>query len=778
MKTDTGGSVFLIANQIENHGTISSPEGQVGLFAGKEVLVSERPDGRGLSAHVTLPAGSVDNSGKIIADAGSIMLHAQVVNQGGLLQANSVREVNGHIELVASDAVNLGSDSVITAKGDSEGNSSGGSILVRSEGSFNDQPGSIIDISGGAQGGNGGQAEISAPEMSSIHSRVEGTAVGDSRGGQLTLDPLNIVLAGSGDQAPASGQVGPADPPTAGTLTLDVTSFSKGLSQIILQAMNNIELSTVWTLDDPGMPASLSLTAGNNILLDDGAAIKAGNNWSVNLVAGSELSPGSRPAAGHDAIYLNGSSYIQTRNGNIDLYAPNEVIVNGGAIRTVAGGNITVKTDYGDVNSGFNVNGYLFGQTAPPYYRVNTANLGGISTGAGGDVNISAGGNVISYTPTQTDYNNNNSQYDAGTGAFGAQPGNVTISAGGDILGHYVLANGAGMITAGGNIGVPLLGTLSKGFALSLISGSWNVFAPNGSIFVQDVRNPNGIFNDRTSSAGYHYFDYDPAASVLFQAGNSVEITGAGAPHTLPSANTTPIPFLFPPSLKVIAGAGGVVLDASVTLFPSALGDLNIATLDGGNFIGVPDFTGVTPVLQMSDSAAHSWKGPNSFNSSDHASSPPELNNPNPVEVTVSGDMQRVDLYTTKATHVTVLGDMLNSGFVGENLHPEDATYLNVSGKIYNTPGYMFVFLNSPLSSADPGHAQQWDSVFRLAVDPSVANVDARTLADVNQYLSSHRLFTDIPGFVYDPATLRLGFRGPMDQSILSAISGPLTVLV
>ncbi|HVV73346.1 MAG TPA: filamentous hemagglutinin N-terminal domain-containing protein, partial [Verrucomicrobiae bacterium] len=316
VKTDNGGSVFLIANQIENHGTISAPQGQVGLFAGQDVLVSERPDGRGLSARVTMPSGSVDNSGKIIADAGSIMLHAQVVNQGGLVQANSVREVNGHIELVASQSLNLGPQSVISAKGDTEGNSAGGSVLIRSEGSFTDQPGSVIDISGGSQGGNGGQAEISAPVMSSIRSRVDGTATGDSVGGQLTIDPLNIVLAGSGDQAPSSGQVGPTDPPAAGTLTLDVSTFSKSLSKIILQAMNNIEVSTVWTLDDPGVPASLNLTAGNNIILDDGAAIKAGNNWSVNLAAGAQLPAGSRPTAGNDGIYLRGNSYIQTRNGS------------------------------------------------------------------------------------------------------------------------------------------------------------------------------------------------------------------------------------------------------------------------------------------------------------------------------------------------------------------------------------------------------------------------------------------------------------------------------
>jgi len=92
IKAHSGGSVFLVSERVENHGSISAPGGTIGLYAGKEVLVSERPDGRGLSATVKLPAGSVDNHGQLIADAGTIALHAQVVNQNGVIQANSVRE--------------------------------------------------------------------------------------------------------------------------------------------------------------------------------------------------------------------------------------------------------------------------------------------------------------------------------------------------------------------------------------------------------------------------------------------------------------------------------------------------------------------------------------------------------------------------------------------------------------------------------------------------------------------------------------------------------------
>src|SRR6516162_6285574 len=95
-----GGSAFLIADDVENNGTISAPGGKIGLYAGQTVLVSTSPDGRGLSAKATVPQGLVDNNGNLVADAGNIALQAQMVNQNGLVQANSAQNVNGTIELV------------------------------------------------------------------------------------------------------------------------------------------------------------------------------------------------------------------------------------------------------------------------------------------------------------------------------------------------------------------------------------------------------------------------------------------------------------------------------------------------------------------------------------------------------------------------------------------------------------------------------------------------------------------------------------------------------
>ena len=787
-----GGSAYLIAEQVDNQGSISAPGGSIGLVAGHDVLLSSRPDGRGLSAKVTLPAGTVNNAGRLAADGGSITLQAGVVNQGGLAQANSVRNVNGVIELVAADAVNLGANSVISARGDDQGVSAGGTVTIKGGNTFHDQTGSTISVAGGAQGGNGGQVELSAATLPPLQTKVDGHATAGYHGGRLWLDPYDLTL----------------DDAFVNSLSPDLNS---GLYSITLAADDNITLDTIWRLSDPGASALLSLTAGNSIIFNDQSAIVAGKNWSVSLSAGPQNLT-SAPAPGTAGVYLNGNSYLQTQDGNISVWAANEVIVNPGdpypnstgnpgnnGIRTVGGGAINVTAQFGEVNTGGNDNGFIFGQLKSPYYKVSP-NLGGISTMAGGDVTINAGGNVRSYLPVTDNYNQ--AKFDAGTGAFGAAPGNVTITAGGDVSGHYVLANGTGSITAGGNIGAP---SESGGFALSLIKGSWKVAAPNGTIYVQDIRNPSGIFNDRGGSsaafAGYHYFDYDPAAAVTLNAGVGVEITGAGAPHDVPSAPGNSIPLLFPPSLTVNAGAGGLVLDAGTVLFPSPQGELRVTTTHGGDFRSYSDPNNPAALfnytLSMSDSGAKSWyPGGDAFGLTDHAATPPELNNPNPVVFNLAGGMENVTLRTTKETLLNVGGSMYNASFIGQNLHPLDTTLLTVKGSVSFSPVYAFTHLSQPIVGANPLLPNNWDAIFSLLIDPNASllvppTILAGTPAQQTAYALAHlRLALKDgyqlqgaydpnanPGFIYDAATGQLGFQYQMNQNVLGALSGAVPVL-
>ena len=776
INADKGGSVFLIANDIENNGSISASQGNIGLYAGKQVLVSERPNGLGLSAQVTLPQGSVDNSGKLIADAGTIAVNAQVVNQGGLVRANSLREINGTIELVAGDSLSLGPQSVISAKGDTSGASAGGGITLQSGGLYQDSPTSIIDVSGGAQGGNGGHVEVSAPEMSAIQSQILGGAESGWQGGNLLVDPLNVLLATSGNNAPATGTVNAGDPPATGTLTLNVSSFST-FSQIVVQATQNIELNALWALADSVIPASLTLQAGNNIMLDAGAAIRAGQNWTVNLTAGTALPSGTLPTIGNESILLNGTSFIQSQNGNINLSALNAVTVNTGAIRTLNGGSINVTTQYGDVNTGSDTVGFTYNATpsvTPPFYYSVSPLLGGISTAAGGNVDITAGGNVISYFPNAS-AGSIIGKADPGTGAFGPEPGNVSVTAGGNIFGHYVLANGIGSLTAGQNLGSP-----GQNVALSLVAGNWNLNAPNGNIYLQEVRNPNGDFDQPLSlnSPAYHFFDYNPNASVDLTAGNGVYLTGQSLPRV-----GVQVPVIYPPTLAITAGSGGVNLESSLILFPSPSQNLDITTTGGGALVGLAANT----VLSMSDSSQTRFVSASTFGINDHASTPPEINNPNPVVLTVSGDMDNLGLYTSKETWITVLGNMIGCNFSGQNLHSSDTTFINVTGQIYNPSSFNSVFLTQsipslPTGDVPPDLVNNWEAILNAAVDPvKIAAVNVSAGVSASQYYSAYvqpnLLYTSPASFDYNATTGRLIFLGTMTAAVAAELEQPLTVV-
>ena len=877
IKITGGGSAFLIASDIENandgtySGTINAPGGNIGLYAGQTVLVSASPDGRGLSAQVTLPTGSVDNQGNLIADAGSIVAQAQVVNQNGLIQANSAQNVNGTIELVAGDTLNLNAGSALSANGSSLATSAGG-LSLQAGTTINNNGQAVADgssilmqapvvnqngiLRADSLGKINGVVEIDASASlnlgagSAILATGDSTASSPSPGGFVVLNAGNNAFTDtSGSTISVSGAAGGqngiieifGNGVTAGSIQSGIGSYYAYLinpddlylstsattpttttdashpnpyanlklsglaayAQIDLFAPNNIELDSVWTLADPGAVAGLSLTAGNNITLN--TSINAGNNWNVNLTAGTQLAAGSIPTSGTDGIYLNNGAYLQTKNGDINLDAANEVIVSGGAIRTMNGGNIAVTATYGDVNTGTDPNGYIFSSSRTTPYTVSSS-LGGISTAAGGNISITAGGDVISYSPSVNDLAN--AVKDGGSGAFGSQPGNVNIVAGGNVYGNYVVANGTGSIMAlNGNIGDPNSKVSQQDiFALSLISGSWTVNAPNGSISLQEVRNPNGVFNTSARSTA-NIFNYAPDASVTLNAGNAVEIWGndqPGVADSVPRNSNYPVPVVLPPILNVTAGAGGFTIDHNLTIYQSRDADLNISTTDGGNFVGVIQSDGSYPSLYMSDSASSQWSVGNTLTVGNTlvAATPYALGNPNygPAIINVQGSLEDVNIYTVKETQIMVGGDMINSSFAGQNLHSTDVTSITVAGQVFYTPLYSFESLGGPLQpnipSTDiplgsPYLSSPLNEFFGLLVNKSVADSltvsQGTTYAALNNYTLYPNLFlyrnsdgsiSSTAGLGYNVLTHTLSFRGPMDPSEENYLaSGPFYVV-
>lgn len=721
ISSEPGGFVYLLGADINNSGVITAPSGNIGLCAGQTILLSERPDGRGLSAQVKLPAGSVNNGGQLIADAGTILASAQVVNQTGLVEANSVQSVNGVIELDASSSLTLGASSKVTANGDaSAAGSNGGQIMLQTGQNYSDATGSSIQFAGGANGGNGGRALIYAASAR-IKSSVNGTA-------QADFAPGNEYFY-----------------PRAGSLSLNAASLAPfdGFSSILFQATGNITIApgAVWDLP-AGIGSLLQLEAGGNITLGSGANIVAGSGWSVTLEAGRNFSAPGQVTSGTGSLTFSGSAGVQTDNGDLTLLAGNNITLASGFARTVGGGNVSVTAVAGAVNTGTSAAGYDFlpaGPSGNTYVYSVDPNVGGISTAAGGNVSITAGTDIISYLPVAGGV-----QTDAGTGCFGPEPGNVTLTAGRNVSGHYVVADGTGTITAGNNAG-----TTAKSLALSLVDGGWNVTSVN-NILLQEVRNPNGIFNDfgAASSATRHYFDYAPGDYVILNAGNGVQLLGAALPR-YPDSFESSIPCLYPPTLDITAGAGGVTLGNDVILYPSPQGSLDITTTGGGSLTSSESGSGFAHLI-LSDSGRDQYLEAGDFGIYDHASTPIHINDDRSVELNISGDMRKIYLVSAEQANVTVGGDMIDCRFDGQNLHPGDTTTITVAGAIENRSQFTTVTVaDAPNFSALAG-----------AYPPLFG--DVANLASL---------------FYYDPATQTLTFQGRMTGDDYQALAN-LTVQV
>jgi filamentous hemagglutinin family protein len=535
ISTGQGHSLYLIAEDVENHGGLAAPGGNVGLCAGQDVLLAEQADGRGLSATVKLPAGSVDNSGRIIADAGTIALNAQVVNQNGVIQANSVLEKNGTIELVASDQLNLGPNSQILARGDgSAPGSPGGSATLKSGNTFVDSVGSQIITTGGAQGGNGGNVEVSAPNMLSLNSSMNAGAQPGSTGGELSLDPENITLSSSGTSLAASsgGTVLESSAPTAGTLMLNVSSLNS-FSTIDLQASQNITLSTSWTVPATSPMTTLTLEAGNNIIFNSGDSLKVQNNASVNLLAGVNnfnsttynysivtANPAenltANPPVIVSSITFSGNASLQSANGNISLIAGNGISTGSGSIESTGGGNILLQALSQNIALGS-------GTWTLPYS--GSSGLESLATFQSG-VSITVGGSILAGQNWNLDLiaGANNSSFSSPPTII-SPPTSASVMSG---TGSVTLSGKASLQTENGDIGIVAGNNVTVGsgnICTTGVSVNGTTVITGGNI---NVVAASGSINAGTDNSGYTFTPYEVSASpggIATAAGGNVTLT-------------------------------------------------------------------------------------------------------------------------------------------------------------------------------------------------------------------------------------------------------------
>ncbi|MGA2106517.1 MAG: filamentous hemagglutinin N-terminal domain-containing protein, partial [Syntrophorhabdales bacterium] len=122
IQTDALGSVFLIGPTVENSGVVTSFAGQIGLIAATEVQILQDPmaslRGTAKQVYVVAGPGTATNfeNGWLIADTGLVGMYGQVVNQEGLIRSITAVQKPGYIELLASNLVSTGPNSLTSSR--------------------------------------------------------------------------------------------------------------------------------------------------------------------------------------------------------------------------------------------------------------------------------------------------------------------------------------------------------------------------------------------------------------------------------------------------------------------------------------------------------------------------------------------------------------------------------------------------------------------------------------------------------------------------------------
>ena len=260
-----GGYVALLAPEVQNSGVILARAGTVALAAGEHITLHLNGQG-GLAGLTTTPSAIqslIDNRHAIQAPDGQIILsgvalnklQAGVVKNSGTLEANSLSHQGGKVVLEGDD-ITLGTHSKIEAKGPT----GGGTVLVggdwqgsgdmRQATQVTMATGASIDASATVQG-DGGKVVLwsdihNAASVTQVDGRIEAKSAGSGQGGQVETSGHQLHI-GNGAQVNTNG----------GQWLLDPYDFTvapsggniTGASLSTLLASNNITLTASTTVE-------------------------------------------------------------------------------------------------------------------------------------------------------------------------------------------------------------------------------------------------------------------------------------------------------------------------------------------------------------------------------------------------------------------------------------------------------------------------------------------------------------------------------------------------
>jgi filamentous hemagglutinin family protein len=182
INTTFGGRVWLMGDAVRNEGLIRTPGGNIVLAAGKsiELIDSGMPN---VTVRLTAPENEALNLGSLIATAsGSIDVHGGIVNQQGIVRADSLgTDAAGRVLIKAQGDVKLGDTSITSAS--TTGTGAAGRLMVESTTGTTSVTGRAVATS---TEGLGGQVHLLGKNVG-VFKQAEVDVSGATGGGEVLV---------------------------------------------------------------------------------------------------------------------------------------------------------------------------------------------------------------------------------------------------------------------------------------------------------------------------------------------------------------------------------------------------------------------------------------------------------------------------------------------------------------------------------------------------------------------------------------------------------------
>ncbi|MDE2028578.1 MAG: filamentous hemagglutinin N-terminal domain-containing protein, partial [Candidatus Omnitrophica bacterium] len=345
--TANNGNVVLLSNAVSNTGTITATLGHVALAAGSQVTVG-LDDNSGISMAIGAADTSevygpdskkinsaVLNAGSIIADGGKVTLDAQVLNKvfdhalnnTGVIQANTLVNHNGTVELVASGGNVVSSGPIVAHGGTITLDPEDITIQSGGAGSLIDPYDMFID-----------PVTLSSLDASEVHFQADRNIYINSPvdlNSTFTLEAKNDINVNANITTHGQNITLSADSDFDGMGSLNMahgTLISSNGGDITLNSGSAMNIAFI----DAGS-GSVNLSSNSGTILDNGSFVSGG---TVNLNAYNGIGPNA-PIFTH-AGQVNAVSQFNDIHisSNADLEAGQIHAVNGDVYLTADNGSI------------------------------------------------------------------------------------------------------------------------------------------------------------------------------------------------------------------------------------------------------------------------------------------------------------------------------------------------------------------------------------------------------------------------------------------------------